>query len=200
MVNRLREPSHCRRWLAHLAVICLCLHTTQIGYSLEHICRRHTWRVAGADWLDRRGRRVGAAPRLTVRFIVLVAVPPFLWRSLGLYRHQYERAGFRMLPTVDRTGHWTGIKAVACAALLLPVSVLPAWVTPGWGSVWYAAVATLLGLVQLGCAVAFASHANDTSARRLFVDVVILLAVGFFKFGDISGGVIPGCGTRLRRG
>jgi heme o synthase len=117
----------------------------------------------------------------------------FLWQFphfmaiAWLYRHQYERAGFRMLPNVDRSGHWTGIKAVICAAMLLPVSVLPAMFMPGWGGVWYAFVATALGLVQLACAVAFAMQANDVSARRLLWMSLFYLPLVFLSLVVFPG-------------
>jgi protoheme IX farnesyltransferase len=97
----------------------------------------------------------------------------FLWQFphfmaiAWLYRQQYARAGFVMLPTYDESGFWTGFQAVLCAAFLLPVSVLPAVLEPGSGSVACAATSTMLGLIQLAVAVVFAQRASDIAARRL---------------------------------
>jgi protoheme IX farnesyltransferase len=105
----------------------------------------------------------------------------FLWQFphfmaiAWLYRKQYAQAGFRMLPTVDGSGRWAGIQAIACAALLVPVSLLPVLSMPDWGSLAYALAATLLGFGQLACAAAFACSRNDVSARRLLRASLIYL-------------------------
>ncbi len=97
----------------------------------------------------------------------------FLWQFphfmaiAWLYRQQYGQAGFKMLPTVDRTGYWSGIQAITCAAALVPVSLVPVLSVPGWGTLAYAITATCLGLAQLACAIAFAWQRDDPSARRL---------------------------------
>jgi len=105
----------------------------------------------------------------------------FLWQFphfmaiAWLYRKQYAQAGFQMLPTVDQTGRWAGVQAIACAAVLLPVSLLPVLSMSDAGSLAYAVAATLLGIGQLACAVAFAWSRNDVSARRLLRASLIYL-------------------------
>jgi protoheme IX farnesyltransferase len=107
----------------------------------------------------------------------------FLWQFphfmaiAWLYRKQYDQAGFRMLPTVEPTGRWAGIQAIACAAVLLPVSLVPVLGAPGSGAIWYAVAAIILGLGQLACAVAFASSRTDASARRLLRASLVYLPV-----------------------
>jgi len=107
----------------------------------------------------------------------------FLWQFphfmaiAWLYRHQYDQAGFRMLPTIDRSGRWAGIQAVACAAALLPVSLVPVLGSPGVGSMSYALAAAMLGLGQLACAIAFAWSRNDDNARRLLRASLVYLPV-----------------------
>jgi len=102
---------------------------------------------------------------------------PHFMAIAWLYRKQYARAGFRMLPIVDRTGHWAGVQAVACASVLVPVSLVPVLSLQGSGALAYAACAVALGLGQLACAVAFAWQRNDISARRLLRASLVYLPV-----------------------
>jgi protoheme IX farnesyltransferase len=105
----------------------------------------------------------------------------FLWQFphfmaiAWLYRHQYHQAGFRMLPTVDQSGRLAGIQAISCAVALLPVSLVPALASPGWGGMTYALAAVALGLGQLACAIAFARSRNDQTARQLLRASLIYL-------------------------
>lgn len=105
----------------------------------------------------------------------------FLWQFphfmaiAWLYRYDYEQGGFKMLPNVEPSGRLAGIQAVACAAALLPVSLLPALASPGWGGMTYALAAAVLGLGQLACAVAFARSRNDQTARQLLRASLIYL-------------------------
>lgn len=102
---------------------------------------------------------------------------PHFMAIAWLYRKQYESAGFQMLPTIDRTGRWAGVQAVACASVLIPVSLVPVLSLPGSGALAYAACAVALGLGQLACAVAFAWQRDDVSARRLLRASLIYLPV-----------------------
>jgi len=101
------------------------------------------------------------------------------WR----YRHQYERAGMRMLSVVDPTGRRAGFHAVVAAAALVPISVAPAWALPGIAGGIYAVLALVLSLGQLGCACAFRIQLTDQAARRLlrcslvYLPLLLLLQV-----------------------
>jgi len=100
---------------------------------------------------------------------------PHFMAIAWLYRKQYENAGFQMLPTVDGTGHWAGVQAVACASLLIPVSLVPVLSLPGSGALAYAVAAVVLGAGQLACALAFAWKRDDVNARRLLRASLIYL-------------------------
>lgn len=95
----------------------------------------------------------------------------FLWQFphfmaiAWIYRHQYARAGMRMLPVVDPTGRRAGVQAVLAAAALLPVSLIPTMHTPE--AAWFWISALVLGLAQLACAIVFCRRMNETSARWL---------------------------------
>ncbi len=84
-----------------------------------------------------------------------------------LYREQFALAEVKLATVVDPSGRAAGRLAVAGAAALLPISLVPALGRGGadWG---YAFFATFLGLLYLGCSIAFLRHARETTARRLF--------------------------------
>jgi len=103
----------------------------------------------------------------------------FLWQlphSLAiakLYADDYARAGFRLLPIVDRDGFSTERQIVNnCAALLL-VGLLPT--VFGIAGHLYFASALVLGLSFLWSGIAMARVRSAESARRvLFVSLVYL--------------------------
>jgi protoheme IX farnesyltransferase len=115
----------------------------------------------------------------------------FLWQFphfmaiAWLYRHEYDKAGFKMLTTVDSTGRRAGVQAVIAAAALVPVSLIPALGVPSPAAVWYMLVAFALGLAQWAAAGAFLLRRDEVSARRLlrasliYLPLVLLLLLLF---------------------
>jgi protoheme IX farnesyltransferase len=95
----------------------------------------------------------------------------FLWQFphflaiAWIYRDDYARAGYRMLPTVDPHGAITGRQAAGYALALIPAGLLPAVV--GLAGGLYFAGALLLGLGYLYYAVRFWSRVSDLTARHL---------------------------------
>ena len=90
-----------------------------------------------------------------------------------MYREDYARGGFVMLPLVDRDGSRTGRSAVSHTLGLLPVSLSP-FVFQVSGAL-YLSGALVLGLVFLWCAVRFARQLDRLSARRLFFASILYL-------------------------
>jgi protoheme IX farnesyltransferase len=105
----------------------------------------------------------------------------FLWQFphfmaiAWLYREQYRQAGMRMLTVVEPTGARAGIQAVWGALAVIPVSIVPVLFDPGFGGVAYAAIAMLLGLLQLALAIGFCAWRTHESARRLLRGTLIYL-------------------------
>lgn len=105
----------------------------------------------------------------------------FLWQfphfmSIAwLYRHDYAQAGHRMLPVVDPTGLRSGAQAVYAAALLIPVSLIPAILPTSGSPLIYLVWALCLGVVQLALAVRFALARDEQSARYLLRATLIYL-------------------------
>lgn len=91
---------------------------------------------------------------------------PHFYAIAWIYREQYARAGFVMLPVVDTAGERTGRQAVSHALGLLPFSLCP-FVFHLAGPV-YLAGALLLGAAYLWFAIQFSRRLSVSSARRLF--------------------------------
>lgn len=113
---------------------------------------------------------LGAATLFTVVFLWQF---PHVMAIAWIYRRQYGAAGLKMLPVVDPSGLRAGIHAVAAAAVLVPVSLLPAKL--GLAGPFYLIWALLLGLGQLYCSLAFLRRRNDQTARALFRATLIYL-------------------------
>jgi protoheme IX farnesyltransferase len=90
-----------------------------------------------------------------------------------MYRDQYAKAGFVMLPVVDPTGERTGRQALSHTLGLLPVSLFP-FLFKMVGPV-YLAGAVLLGVAFLWCAFQFSRQLTLPRARLLFFASIIYL-------------------------
>jgi len=91
----------------------------------------------------------------------------FLWQfphfqSIAwMYREDYARAGIKMLPVVDRSGRRTFRQILLTAAVLIPVSLLPA--VTGLADARYLFGAVVLGLLLIG--VCLWARSSKTNAR-----------------------------------
>jgi protoheme IX farnesyltransferase len=90
-----------------------------------------------------------------------------------MYREEYERAGFKMLPMVDPEGHRTGRQAVSHTLGLLPVSLAP-FVFKLTGPI-YLFGALVLGLAFFWFATQFSKTKSISSARKLFYVSILYL-------------------------
>jgi protoheme IX farnesyltransferase len=144
--------------------------------------KRHTWlnTAIGAipgglpplmGWTAARGE-------LTIEGWALFAILAF-WQLphflaiAWMYREDYERAGFKMLPVIDPQGQRTGRQAVSHALGLLPISLCP-FLFKLTGPV-YLAGALVLGLVFIWCAVRFSRELTLSRARQLFYASILYL-------------------------
>lgn len=90
-----------------------------------------------------------------------------------MYREEYEKAGFKMLPGIDPEGHRTGRQAVSHTLGLLPVSLFP-FLFHVTGTI-YLVGALVLGGIFLWCAVQFARQLTLARARQLFFMSILYL-------------------------
>jgi protoheme IX farnesyltransferase len=99
-------------------------------------------------------------------------LPHFL-ASAWIYREDYGRAGFPMLPVIEPDGRSTARQAVAYGAALVPASLAPTAL--GLAGPLYAAGALVLGLLFLTLAVRFAAARTVPTARALFLGSLVYL-------------------------
>ena len=103
----------------------------------------------------------------------------FLWQLphflaiAWIYRDDYARAGFPMLPVIEPDGRSTARQVVIYSLALLPVSLAPAAI--GMTGALYFAGALVLTLAFIGLAVRFALTRSIPDARRLFFGSIIYL-------------------------
>lgn len=105
--------------------------------------------------------------------IVFVWQIPHFMAIAWLYREDFGRAGFPLLPVVHPDGKSTARQAVLFSILLIPISLAPYAI--GMAGEWYAAGATLGGLAMLAASLVFASDRTNQHARRLFVGSIVYL-------------------------
>lgn len=103
-----------------------------------------------------------------------------------IYREDYQKAGFVMLPSVDATGERTGRSAVSHTLGLLPVSLAP--VLFHLAGPVYLVGALVLGCVFAICAIQFSRQLTVARARRLFfVSILYLpLLLGLMVYDKIK--------------
>jgi len=113
---------------------------------------------------------LGGATLFTIVF--LWQIPHFM-AIAWLYRDDYCKAGFPMLPVIDPQGRRAGRQAVRYAAALVPVSLAPTFA--GISGTVYFVSALVLGVALLVLAVRFAATRNDRAARALFLGSITYL-------------------------
>ena len=117
-------------------------------------------------WTAARGRIEW--PAVALFAILFVWQFPHFMSIAWLYRHDYARAGIRMLPVVQPDGWSTVVEALFYAVLMIPVSLAP-WKLGLTGAI-YVIPATALGLVYLAYTIRFAgilrAKTEDESRSR----------------------------------
>ena len=105
----------------------------------------------------------------------------FLWQLphflaiAWIYREDYARAGFAMLPVIEPDGRSTAQQAVIYAAAVLPLSLAPTLI--GMAGPTYFAGAVVLGIGFVWLALRFARSRSIRDARRLFFGSIIYLPI-----------------------
>jgi len=90
-----------------------------------------------------------------------------------LYRDEYAKAGFVMLPNVDGDGSRTAYQTVGNTVALFMASLCPFFL--GLNGALYLVVAVLAGAAYFACAVRFARQLTPRRARQLFLASIIYL-------------------------
>jgi len=104
-------------------------------------------------------------------------IPHFL-ALCWIYREDYARGGFKMLPITDRTGRRTSGVALIYAVLLMPLCLFLALLRHDdlpFVGIPFVALSFLLTLGMILCALHFAITRANQQARRLFFASIIYL-------------------------
>ena len=98
---------------------------------------------------------------------------PHFYAIAWMYREDYARAGMQMLPVIDPLGERTARHILFTSALLLPVSLLPSFLSMT-GTV-YLVGATLLGLMYAWSGLRVAMDRTPVRARKVLLASVAYL-------------------------
>lgn len=113
------------------------------------------------------------APAWALFLIVFLWQLPHFLAIAWLYREDYARASFPMLPVLDPDGASTARQSLLYATALLPVSILPS--AFGMTGPLYAISAFVLGLAFIATGIKFAIARTKPNARLLFLASLIYL-------------------------
>ena len=122
-------------------------------------------------WVAGRGALTPEAWALFA--IVFVWQIPHFMAIAWLYRADFSRAGFPLLPVVEPTGKRTARQAVLFSLVLVPISLAPYVLQMSGPAYATGAAAGSIGLLWL--AVSFALKRTDERARLLFLGSIIYL-------------------------
>ncbi len=122
-------------------------------------------------WTAAQGE-IAAGAAILFAILFLWQIPHFL-AIAWLYREDYARAGFPLLPVLDREGTFAASQAVLHSLALLLLSLTPAAVGMAGGT--YLAGAFVLGLALTAFALRLLSTREPSAARGLFFASVLYL-------------------------
>jgi len=126
-------------------------------------------------WAAARGR---LDPEAWMLFAIL-----FLWQLphfmaiAWMYRDDYDRAGYRVLPAGEGRASFVTNQTLLAVVALVPASLLP--VVTGYASPFYALGAMLLGIAFADCAARFAILPSASTARQLLLASIVYLPLLF---------------------
>jgi protoheme IX farnesyltransferase len=115
----------------------------------------------------------------------------FLWQFphfmaiAWMYREDYDRAGYLVLPQNDRSRtRFVNLQTLLPLSALVPLSLLPLWT--GKASMLFCSGALLLSVAFLYYGIQFTFHRSNSTARRLLAASIIYLPLLFLLI------VLPG--------
>ena len=115
---------------------------------------------------------LGAEAWILFAMLYLWQLPHFL-AIATLYRDDYARAGFRMLPVIEPDGSITARQTVLAGLALVPVTLSPPLIGLGGPRYFYSAL--VLGLLLLGLIGRAALTRSRPAAQQLFLASVLYL-------------------------
>ncbi len=122
---------------------------------------------------------------LTLFAILFVWQVPHTLAIAWMYKEDYARGGHRLLPVVDGDGRRTARWMLAWSAVLLPVSLAPAyWMRPGAAAA-FSIIAVITGVAYFVLALRVVRTRERADARRMFfasimhLPLLLVSLVGF---------------------
>lgn len=100
---------------------------------------------------------------------------PHFYAIAWMYREDYQRAGIRMLPVVEPDGASTARQILIASVVLIPVSLLPAYLS--MAGTWYSIGAVAMGLFFLHAGFRVARERTILRARGVLLASVVYLPV-----------------------
>jgi protoheme IX farnesyltransferase len=102
---------------------------------------------------------------------------PHFWSIAWIGHEDYEKAGMKMLPRIEKAGYFTAFQCVLYSAVLIPLSLLPMVVMPltyGWISAISMCGAAIWFLYN---ALNFLKDNSDIKARKVMFASFVYLPV-----------------------
>lgn len=173
-------------WQVNLLTGFLALLTTFLYAFVYTPLKRLTWlntsigAIPGA--LPPLGGWAAATGEIGVGAWIIFAIQ-FLWQHphffaiAWIYRQDYARGGFKMLPVLDQSGERTFAQILLFSILLLPISLFPALV--GISGATYLIGATGLGVALAMYSISLAQLRTIAAAKRVFFGSIIYLPALF---------------------
>jgi heme o synthase len=103
-------------------------------------------------------------------------IPHFL-AIAWMYKEDYRKGGYAVLPVLDATGTATSWTVLLWAGALLPASLLPAMITRGTLGGPYLAIAGVLGLLYFALCVRLVLDRTRERARQVFLASIMHLPI-----------------------
>ncbi len=171
----------CGRLAAALTAATIVLYV--LAYTpLKKVTPQTTWIGAAAGAAPPLIGWAAAAGSLDAKAWALFGIQ-FLWQIphflslFWIYRDDYARAGFRVMPVVHPDGGTTAAQIAIHSFTLLPATLLP--VLLGMAGFSYAVSALLIGTVFLGLGLRASWTLERADARRLFLASLAYLPLIF---------------------
>ncbi len=125
--------------------------------------------------------------------ILFVWQLPHFMALAWMYRDDYERGGFVMLPRLDPTGRITAQTMVLTSLILVPLALMATlYGVAGW---WFAGASLVLGIWMAIESVGFLRNRTEASARRVFFASIIYLPLLLLVLVLDRGAVSPEIGA-----
>lgn len=119
---------------------------------------------------------IGTGGLVLAGILFIWQLPHFLALA-WMYRDDYERGGFRMLPIIDKNGELTARMSVITSLCLVPLTLL--MVIEGLSGILFGIVGSILGVWLSGKAIVFWRNRDENTARKLFYATIIYLPILF---------------------